>query len=62
MINFEASARETKYMALSNLYAITHAPNVVDQILDEFTTDEILSYEDNAGILYLTFRRTKRRI
>ena len=57
MINFEASARETKYMALSNLYAITHAPNVVDQILDEFTTDEILSYEDNAGILYLTLKR-----
>ena len=57
MISFEASARETKYMALSNLYAITHAPNVVDQILDEFTTDEILSYEDNAGILYLTLKR-----
>ena len=36
MINFEVSARETKYMALSNLYAITHAPNVVDQIFDEF--------------------------
>lgn len=57
MINFEVSARETKYMALSNLYAITHAPNVVDQILDEFTTDEILSYEDNAGIIYLTMKK-----
>lgn len=57
MINFEVSARETKYMALSNLYAITHAPNVVDQILDEFTTDEILSYEDNAGIIYLTIKK-----
>ena len=57
MITFEASARETKYMALSNLYAITHAPNVVDQIFDEFTTDEILSYEDNAGIIYLTLKK-----
>ena len=57
MINFEVSARETKYMALSNLYAITHAPNVVDQIFDEFTTDEILSYEDNAGIIYLTIKK-----
>lgn len=57
MMSFEASARETKYMALSNLYAITHAPNVVDQILDEFSTDEILSYEDNAGIIYLTLKK-----
>ena len=57
MVNFEESAREVKYMALSNLYAITHAPNVVDQILAEFTTDEILSYEDNAGIIYLTLKK-----
>ena len=57
MVNFEESAREVKYMALSNLYAITHAPNVVDQIFAEFTTDEILSYEDNAGIIYLTLKK-----
>lgn len=57
MNTFGHVARASKYKQLSDTYAITHSPILSDRIFDEFTEEEILRYEDNAGIIYTLLKK-----
>lgn len=44
--------RERKYRLMGEQYAITHSNIVLNRILESFTIDEILAYEEDLSILY----------
>lgn len=49
--------RQSKYRLMSEQYIITHSNIVLNRILESFTIEEILEYEEDISILYQVIKR-----